>query len=242
MDFSRVLRTGLLPLVTALCGVAAIAGAVVLKPSHRTNDDYLENLRQRIQDHAQVDLFDDFRDGLDSWQSGGEQGGAWAYDRSGIVTPGRLSFFQPSMALTDYDVDALVQIDTKALGLVFRALSPHSYQVARLVETGSGSLASLAVERYAVISGRKLPAVVTNFPEGFPPGFYRVHLEVRGDAFSLYVNDKLIDYWTDARLPAGGVGLFCSEGDRARVAWIRVSHNSGFEGQLCGWLSTMLAK
>ena len=41
---------------------------------------------------------------------------------------------------------------------------------------------------------------------------YRVHLEVRGDAFALYVQGNLMDYWSDARLGAGGVGLFCSPG------------------------------
>lgn len=240
MDISRVLRTGVLPLITALCGVAAIAGAVVLKPSHRATDDYWDNIRQGLQDRSQVDLFDDFRRGLDAWQISGDRGNAWAYDGSGIVSPGRLSFFGPSMTLTDYDLDALVQIDAGALGLVFRARSPYSYQVARLVSEGQGAMASLAVERYAVLLGRRSPAVVTRYPERFQPGFYRVHLKVRDDAFSIYVNDKLVDFWTDARLKAGGIGLFCAEGDRARVAWIRVSHNADFEGQLCAWLSTML--
>jgi hypothetical protein len=67
-----------------------------------------------------------------------------------------------------------------------------------------------------------------------------VHLEVSGDAFALYIQGKLIDYWSDARLASGGVGLFCSPGEHARVAWIRVSHNTDYMGRMCAFLSSML--
>ena len=69
---------------------------------------------------------------------------------------------------------------------------------------------------------------------------YRVHLEVRGDAFSLYVQGNLMDYWSDSRLATGGVGLFCSKGEHARVAWVRVSHNTDSMGRMCSLLSSVL--
>lgn len=145
------------------------------------------------------------------------------------------------MQLTNYDLDALVQIDAKGLGLVFRAASSHTYQVAKLVVVGSGPMPSLAVARYTMIAGRASRSVLTQYPERFQSDtLYRVHLVARGDAFSLYIQGNLVDYWTDSRLPAGGVGLFCSPGERARVAWIRVSHNTDSLGRMCSLLSSVL--
>lgn len=226
--------------IAALLGVAAIAGAVVLTPSHRTKPDVWEDLGQRVSKRAQVDLFDDFSQGLDAWQSGDKLATTWSYDKNGFVNPGALSLFEPSLQLTNYDLDALVQIEAKGLGLIFRANSAHSYQVANLVVEGSGPMPSLAVERYAMISGFATPPVRTRYPERFQSDtLYRVHLEVRGNAFSLYVQGKLMDYWSDARLATGGVGLFCSRGEHARVAWIRVSHNTDSLGRVCSFVSSM---
>ncbi len=227
--------------IAALLAVAAIAGAVVLTPSHRApRPDVWETLRQRVSKRAQVDLFDDFSQGLDAWQSGENLASTWSYDKNGFVNPGALSLFEPSLHLTNYDLDALVQIEAKGLGLVFRAASTHSYQVANLVVEGSGPMPSLAVERYAMISGLATPPVRTRYPERFQSDtMYRVHLEVRGNAFSLYVQGNLMDYWSDARLTSGGVGLFCSPGEHARVAWIRVSHNTDSLGRMCSLLSSM---
>ena len=118
--------------IAALLAVAAIAGAVVLTPSRHGKGfkvapapDSWTLLRERISSRAQVDLFDDFSQGLDAWDSGQNQASTWSYDKNGFVSLGRLSLFEPSLHLTDYDVDALVQIESKGLGLAFRASSPR---------------------------------------------------------------------------------------------------------------------
>ena len=207
--------------VAALLAVAAIAGAVVLTPSHRTRSvkstpDVWETLRDRVSERAQVDLFDDFSAGLDAWRSGKNRLSEWSYDKNGFANPSALSLYEPTMRLTNYDLDALVQIESKGLGLVFRAASSHTYQVAKLLVKGSEPMPSLEVERYAVISGHPSRAVRTRYPERFlSDTMYRLHLEVRGDAFSLYVQGNLVDYWSDSRLATGGVGLFCSPGEHA---------------------------
>lgn len=228
-----------LAVLTALLAVAAIAGAVVLTPSRRTSPDILQSLRQTISKRAQVDLFEDFSSGLDGWEGRGLE--SWTYDDNGFINPGGLSLFKPAMRLTNYDLDALVQIEAKGLGLAFRAISPQTYQVARLVTEGPNSMPSLAVARYTMIAGEASRQTITRYPERFPSDtLYRVHLEVRDDTFSLYVQGKLMDSWTDPRLKWGGVGLFASPGERARVAWIRVSHNTDSLGRMCSLLSGMI--
>jgi hypothetical protein len=227
--------------VTALLAVAAIAGAVVLTPSHRTKPDVWDTLHERVSKRAQVDLFDDFSQGLDAWQSGENLASTWSYDKNGFVNPGALSLFEPTLHLTNYDLDAVVQIEAKGLGLAFRATSARNYQVAKLVVQGKGATPSLAVDRYTVISGSASRPVRTRYPAQFQSDtLYRVHLEVRGDAFTLYIQGNLVDYWSDARLATGGVGLFCSQGEHARVAWVRVSHNTDSVGKMCSLLSSVL--
>jgi hypothetical protein len=232
--------------IAVLLAMAAIAVALVLtKPGHlsmpRSKPDVWQAVRQRVSQRAQVDLFDDFTQGLQAWQSGENLACTWRYDQHGFVNPGALSLFQPTLHLTNYDLDALVQIEAKGLGLAFRAASIRTYQVVKLVVEGSGSMPSLAVDRYAIISGHATRAVRTRYPKRFQADtLYRVHLEVHGETFSLYVQGNLMDYWSDARLGVGGVGLFCSKGERARVAWVRVSHNTDSWGRMCSFLSPML--
>jgi hypothetical protein len=232
-------------IVAALLAVAAIAGAVVLKPSYRTlslpqTPDVWQNLHQRFEKRAQVDLFDDFGQGLDAWQAAGGGTSNWSYDRNGFVSLGALALYEPTLGLANYDVDALVQIESKGLGFVFRAQSARNYQAAQLKLEGSGPMRALAVETYSVTEGTASKPKVVRYPKQFQSDtLYRVHLEVRGDSFAIYLQGELIDYWSDARLAAGGVGLFCSPGERSRVAWIRVSHNADSVGRMCAVLASM---
>ena len=233
-------------IITALLALAAFASATVWpdawpKVSKGAWPSFKDDLHQHVADRAQVDLFDDFRDGLDAWQHDEKLPGSWTYDNSGFVHPGGLSLLRQTRGLTDYNVDTLVQIQAKGVGLVFRAASLHSFQVAKLFVEGSRSRPTLAVARYAVVAGRPSRAICTRYPERFQADtLYNIHLEVRGDAFSLYVQGHLVDYWTDTELPVGGVGLFCSTGEKARVAWIRVSHNTDSVGKMCAYLSSVL--
>ncbi len=158
-------------LLTVLLALAAVAGAVVLTPSRSRKPGAWDTLRGRISRRGQVDLFEDFSTGLDAWKSGENIAGTWSYDKNGFVNPGTLALFEPSMHypssnpassdpsssdpvnldLMNYDVDALVQIESRGLGLAFRAISQQSYQAAHLLVEGSGPLRWLAMERYTVL-------------------------------------------------------------------------------------------
>jgi hypothetical protein len=227
--------------MTVLLAVAAIAGAVVLTPSRGSKPDPWAKLKERVANRAQVDLFEDFSTGLDDWQSGEDLASTWSYDKNGFVNPGTLSLFTPSLHLTNYDLDSLVQIETKGIGLVFRAEGPRNYQAVRVLVEGSGPLPTLMVERYRVVGGQASRPVRTQYPSRFQVDtLYRVHLQVHGDEFSLYIQGQLVDYWSDNRLRTGGVGLFCAPGQHARVAWIRVSHNTDSVGRMCSLLASVL--
>ena len=221
-----------------LLALTAIAGAVVLKPS-RHKPDAWDNFKRDIAKRAQVDLFEDFQSGLDSWESV-ENVATWSYDLGGLAIPGKLALFTPSLSLTDYDMDSVAQIVDRGLGLVFRASGPRSYQAAKLIVDGSGPMPPLVLERYAIIAGKETARVRVHCPGTFQKDtLYHIHLQVRGDSYTLYIEGRLIDSWSDSRTKSGGVGFFCAKGERARVAWVRTSHNTDAAGRLCGFVSSL---
>jgi len=229
-----------------LLALTAIAGAVVLKPSRRKPDTW-DTFKKDIAKRAQLDIFDDFQSGLDSWENV-ENLSTWSYDNGGLAIPGKLAFLTPSLHLIDYDVDSVAQVVSKGLGLVFRAsggrLGPQemsSYQVAKLIVDGKGPMPPLVVERYAVVGGEESARTRVHCPGTFQKDtLYHIHLEVRGDSYTLFIEGHLIDSWSDSRTKSGGVGFFCANGERARVAWVRVSHNTDGVGRLCAFVSTLL--
>lgn len=233
-----ILRRHLLA-VSILLAVTAIAGGVALKPSRHKPDSW-DTLKKNVALRAQVDLFDDFQSGLDSWESV-ENLTTWAYDLGGLVIPGKLSLLTPSLSMTDYDVDSVAQVVNRSLGMAFRATGLRSYQAAKLIVEGSGPMPPVMLERYAVIGGRESARARVHCPGTFQKDtLYSIHLEVRGDRFTLYIQGHLIDSWSDDRLMSGGVGFFCGKGERARVAWVRVSHNTDMAGRVCAFVSSVL--
>jgi hypothetical protein len=81
----------------------------------------LTDLHQTILNRAAVDLTDDFRSGLDAWESHSNLTTSWSYDATGFVQPGPLAVFKPSKDLMDYRFQFLGEIDQKGLGAAFRA-------------------------------------------------------------------------------------------------------------------------
>ena len=222
-----------------LLALTAIAGAVVLKPSHHKPDSW-DSLKKDVAKRAQVDLFDDFQSGLDSWESV-ENLSTWSYDSGGLAIPGRLALLTPSIHMSDYDVDAVAQVVNRGLGLAFRASGARNYQVAKLMVNGGGAMPPLTLERYAVIGGKESRRVRVHCPGTFRKDtMYHIRLHVSGDSFTLYLEDQLIDSWSDSRTKSGGVGFFCNKGERARLAWVRVMHNTDLAGRLCAFVSSLM--
>jgi hypothetical protein len=217
----------------------SLAGAVALKAFIGSTRTLQADLHQRIDHRAELNLFENFQNGLHAWESAHQPiGRKWSYDPSGLVVPGELSFFAPSMRLVDYDVETWAEIVNRGFGLVFRAARPRSYYALKLMTRGSGASASLTGEWYTVIDGKTYPRQLIH---GSIPVWKdercHIRLQARGDSFALYVQGQLIDHWSDSRLASGGVGMFCDPGERARIIWVRVSNHRDLAGKLCAWVS-----
>ena len=50
-----------------------------------------------------------------------------------------------------------------------------------------------------------------------------VRTSVLGDSFSVTVDGKMVDKWTEGRLQSGGIGFTGTPEDRARLYWVKVS-------------------
>jgi hypothetical protein len=201
-------------------------------------EEHWKNLNDTISDRAAVAYSDDFRSGLDAWESRSKLTRTWSYDALGFVRPGPLAIFKPTVDLSDYRFEFLGEIDQKAIGWVFRAQDLNNYYAMKLVVVKPGPLPLVHMVRYAVINGKEGPHVDKPLPMTIRTGtLYRVEVNARGGDFTIMAQGQVIDFWSDNRLQHGGVGFFSNRGERARLRWVEVSHQYDALGRLCAYLA-----
>ncbi len=127
-------------------------------------EDQWKNVNQTISDRAAVAYADDFRSGLDAWESRSNLTRSWSYDAAGFVRPGPLAIFKPTVDLSDYRFEFLAEIDQKAMGWAFRAQDLNNYYAMKFVVVKPGPLPLIRMVRYAVINGKEGPHVEKPLP------------------------------------------------------------------------------
>jgi len=202
--------------------------------------EHWKNLQQTILNRAAVAYADDFRSGLDAWDSRSNLTTSWSYDAAGFVQPGPLAVFKPTIELSDYRFEFLGEIDQKGMGAAFRASDLSDYYAVKFVVVKPGPLPLVHLVRYAVIHGKEGPHVEKPLPITTRNDMlYRVLLDIRGSDFTIMAQGQVVDFWTDSRLRHGGVGFFCGRGEKARVRWVEVSHQYDALGRLCAYLAPL---
>jgi hypothetical protein len=195
-------------------------------------------VQQNISSRAGIEYSDDFRAGLDQWESRGDLTAEWAYDAAGFVHPGPLAIFRPTLGLQNYSAEFLGMVDQRALGFVFRAADLDNYQAVKLAVLRAGPLPTIGLIRYAVLNGKAEEAKTTVLPITVRRDtLYRVRVDVRDDNFAVTVQGTLVDFWSDGRLRTGGIGFFAGKGEESRVRWVQVSHQYDALGRLCAFLA-----
>jgi len=197
-----------------------------------------KNVNQTISERAAVAYADDFRSGLDAWQSRSNLTRSWSYDVSGFVRPGPLAIFKPTVDLSDYRFEFLEEIDQKAMGWAFRAQDLNNYYAMKFVVVKPGPLPIVHMVRYAVINGKEGPHIDKPLPMTVRSDMlYRIQVNAHGGDFTIMAQGQVVDFWSDNRLSHGGVGFFCNRGERARLRWVEVSHQYDALGRLCAYLA-----
>jgi hypothetical protein len=196
------------------------------------------NVRNSVAERAAVSLSEDFRTGLDDWQSRGDLASGWSFDGNGFVRPGTLALYRPSLGLGDYEMEFLGLVDKKALSWVVRAKDFDNYYVVKLVVMKAGPLPTIGITRYAVIDGIAQASINTVAAiNARPDMLYRVSMNVHDDTFLLSLQGTVVDNWSDSRLKRGGIGFFASRGEESRLRWVQISHQYDMLGRLCAYLA-----
>jgi hypothetical protein len=197
-----------------------------------------QNFQENVSSRAAIALTDDFRSGLSDWSGVEGWSRTWAYDESCFARPGAWAIYKPTEALSDYQFEFATVIEQGGVNWVFRATDPNNYYYARLSITEPGPLPEAAIDWYAVIDGKRSERTRTPLP--FPlrnEKMYRIRLVARGNGFTAFLDDRVIDFFQDDRLPTGGVGFFQSGGDKVRLRWISVIHQYDMLGRLCALIA-----
>jgi len=214
----------------------AIFFAPTIRGPHLSFDEAA--LMSAIQARAMVDLREDFQAGLGAWTGTKGWESTWSMNSPGAVQPGRMALFQPLTPVTDYLLEIQGQIQSKALGFVFRAADMNNYYAAKIVIRKPGPLPSIYLLRYAVIEGRAGQKTETLLPTYLRTDtLYDMLVTVRGENFTITVNGQLVETWSDSSLKSGGVGLFAEKGEISQIRSVHLTENDDFLGRVCSQVS-----
>jgi hypothetical protein len=157
----------------------------------------------------------------------GEQGWSteWAADAAGSRRGRQLTLYRPSVGMSDYQFQFVGQIESKALGWVFREVDTKNYYGMKIENIRPGAM---AISHFAVVEGRE--SSNSQKPVGLdarPGAAYRVKLAVEGPRFTLYVEGEPVDFWTDNRLKTGAVGFMNERDERGATSSVQFSFARG---------------
>jgi len=152
----------------------------------------------------------------------------WAGDPTGMHVGREITFYRPSLKLSDYRIEFQAQIETKSVGWVFRASDPNNYYAMKIAILGSGLPMKVALFKYVVHNGHETEVGRVGIDTPIAPdSAINVRVDVRGAKFNTTVQGTPVDVWTDDQLKTGGVGFLNERGERARVKTVSISYLTG---------------
>jgi len=157
----------------------------------------------------------------------GEQGWSteWASDAAGSRRGRQLTLYRPSVGMSDYQLQFVGQIESKALGWIFREVDTKNYYGMKIENLRPGAM---AIAHFAVVEGRESSSSEKSVGIDARPGAaYRVKLDVSGPRFTLYIEGEPVDFWTDNRLKSGSVGFMNERDERGATSSVQFSFAKG---------------
>ena len=153
-----------------------------------------KDIAKRISNRAAIAITDDFRSGLDFWESRSNLTKSWSFDANGFVQPGPLALLTPTEDLSDYSFEFLGEIERHGMGAAFRARDLDDYYAIKFIRDDSGSLPGLLLVRYPVIHGKEGPHVEKPVPSSIRADrMNRFRVEAHGGDFTVLVDGEVVD-------------------------------------------------
>jgi hypothetical protein len=141
----------------------------------------------------------------------------WGAD-PGVRRSRQISVLRSSQTLTDYRIEMQAQIETKAIGWVFRAADPKNFYVTKLEIVKPGLEPTIALVHFAIIDGEEQAHTQLPLPMKVRRDtMFKIRFDAVGDHFTTYVQDEKVDDWTDDHVKTGGVGLYSERGEVAAL-------------------------
>ena len=226
------------PMSTVTTTAKAVPSPNFLEKTAQTNLNVnFGALEERIANRASIHLEEDFSAGLGMWDGEGNWARSWAYDNSGVVRPGRMAIYQPSIPMVDYVFDITAAVERRSISWMVRASNLRNYVAARLNVSGSGPNQRLSFERWTVNDGRVTRRQTVPIQSNLGTATtIKIRMEVTGNTFATTLQDQTIDVFTDSTHPSGGIGLFSGDADQPRIYRIELTHQHDFFGKLCSFL------
>ena len=133
--------------------------------------------------------------------------------------PRRVSVLRASQKLTDFRLEFTGQIESKALGWVFRAKDPKNFYVMKLEITKPIPESQGVLTHFAVVNGQEQPRVQIPLSMPLRPNIaYTVRLDALGSSFTTWIQGQKVDQWTDAQIREGGAGIYSEQMDRGALS------------------------
>jgi hypothetical protein len=193
---------------------------------------------ERIATRSSIYLEEDFSAGLGLWEGDSNWARSWRYDKGGVIHPGRMAIYQPSLPMGDYQLNLTAAVERRSISWMVRASNLRNYIAARLHIAGSGANQRLSFERWTVKEGRVTRRQILPLATTLGTATtVRIQMDVAGSTFTTMLNDQVIDVFTDSSHPSGGVGLFSSDGDQPRIYRLVLQHQHDFFGKLCSFFA-----
>ena len=137
---------------------------------------------------------------------------------AGVRRSRQISVLRASQTFTDYRIEMQGQIETKAIGWVYRAADAKNFYVTKLEIVKPGLEPTIALVRFAVIGGEEqaraqLPLQMKVRRDTV----FKIRFDAVGNHFTTYVQDEKVDDWTDDHVKTGGVGMYSERGEVASL-------------------------
>ncbi|MCZ2147662.1 MAG: hypothetical protein LC126_07790 [Bryobacterales bacterium] len=148
----------------------------------------------------------------------------WANDERGRRWR-QISFYRPSMQISDYRVEFQAEIEYKAVSWVVRAPDTKTYWVLKVAQLRGGPSPDIRFTRALVKDGKAVESEEKKLPFPTLMGMvYRVRTDVAGSRFTVTIQDKPVDEWRNAQTPAGGFGVANEGAERGQIRSIQMWH------------------